>query len=88
MTQNGSPIAIEAKAARSLDFRSSRLAWNIMTHYPGIKWWRKKERKGCREGWKEGKKEKLKRKLRFAYMLRKFTTSQEFRAEEYPPWGG
>lgn len=63
MTQNSSPIAIEAKAARSLDFRSSRLAWNIMTHYPGIKWGRKKERKGCREGWKEGKKErKIKKK--------------------------
>lgn len=40
------PVAIEANAARSLDFRSSRLAWNIMKHYPGIKWGSKKERKG------------------------------------------
>lgn len=57
------PVAIEAKAARSLDFKSSRLAWNMMKHYPGIKWGKKKERKGWRErgkkqGWKKGKKER------------------------------
>lgn len=47
------PVVIEAKAARSFDFRSSRLVWNIMKHYHGIKWGRKKERKGWREGRKK-----------------------------------